>query len=98
MRLTFPVLTLSRGGAQRMITELANRLAEIGHEVVVLMPSLGIVEYEMKCPIIPVPAPVLTEDHFPTGMSLSPIIIQPFRLPSVPAGRAKAAYPAGLML
>lgn len=67
MKLTFPVLTLSRGGAQRMITELANRLAEIGHEVVVLMPSLGIVEYEMKCPIIPVPAPVLTEDHFPYG-------------------------------
>ncbi|MFD2880443.1 hypothetical protein ACFTAO_38075 [Paenibacillus rhizoplanae] len=64
MRLTFPVLTLSRGGAQRMITELANRLAEIGHEVVVLLPSHGFVEYEMKCPIITAPATVLTEDDF----------------------------------
>lgn len=67
MRLTFPVLTLSRGGAQRMITELANRLAEIGHEVVVLLPSHGFVEYEMKCPIITAPATVLTEDDFPYG-------------------------------
>lgn len=61
MRLTFPILTLSRGGAQRMLAELANRLAEIGHEVVVLLPSHGIVEYEMKCPIITAPATVLTE-------------------------------------
>lgn len=50
-----------------MIAELANALTLIGHEVVVLMPSLGVVEYEMNCPIIPVPAPVLTEDHFPYG-------------------------------
>lgn len=65
MRLVFPVLTLSRGGAQRMLTELANRLAVIGHEVVVLMPSNGIVEYEMKCPIITAPRTMLTEDDFP---------------------------------
>ncbi|MEK4326506.1 glycosyltransferase family 4 protein [Paenibacillus sp. FSL R7-0297] len=67
MRLTFPVLTLSRGGAQRMLAELANRLAEIGHEVVVLIPSHGIVEYDMKCPIITAPATMLTEDDFPYG-------------------------------
>lgn len=65
MRIVFAVLTLSRGGAQRMLTELANRLAVIGHEVAVLLPSNGRVEYEMKCPIITAPAVVLTADDFP---------------------------------
>lgn len=65
MRLTFPILTLSRGGAQRMLAELANRLAVTGHDVIVLLPSHGIVEYEMKCRIITAPATVLTEDDFP---------------------------------
>ncbi|NQX45775.1 glycosyltransferase family 4 protein [Paenibacillus tritici] len=67
MRLTFPALTLSRGGAQRMLTELANRLAIMGHKVVVLIPSNGVVEYEMKCPIITAPRPVLSEEDFPYG-------------------------------
>ncbi|WNS43401.1 glycosyltransferase family 4 protein [Paenibacillus sp. MMS20-IR301] len=67
MRLTFPILTLSRGGAQRMLAELANRLFEAGHEVVVLMPSYATVEYEMKCPIVISPSAVLTEHDFPYG-------------------------------
>nr|WP_274528581.1 glycosyltransferase family 4 protein [Paenibacillus piscarius] len=48
-----------------MLTELANRLAVIGHEVAVLLPSNGRVEYEMKCPIITAPAEVLMADDFP---------------------------------
>lgn len=67
MRLTFPILTLSRGGAQRMLAELANRLAAIGHEVLIIMPLHGIVEYEMKCPIHFSGTSQLSEDDFPYG-------------------------------
>lgn len=67
MRLTFPVLTLSKGGAQRMLAELANRLAEIGHEVVVLMPGGSPVEYEMKCPVVFSSDGMLSENDFPYG-------------------------------
>lgn len=67
MRLTFPVLTLSRGGAQRMLTELANRLAEIGHEVIVLMPARSPVEYEMKCPVVFSSGDALSELDYPYG-------------------------------
>lgn len=67
MRLTFPILTLSRGGAQRMLAELANHLADSGHEVVILMPKQGIVEYEMKCPILFSRETQLSENDFPCG-------------------------------
>ncbi|MNO38040.1 D-inositol-3-phosphate glycosyltransferase [compost metagenome] len=67
MRITFPVLTLSRGGAQRMLAELANRLAGIGHEVTILMPSQGVVEYTMKCPVIFAGPTRISEDDFPVG-------------------------------
>lgn len=67
MRLIFPVLTLSRGGAQRMLAELANRLSSTGHDVVVLMPAGGTVEYEMFCQVIHSPAATLTEHDFPYG-------------------------------
>lgn len=67
MRLIFPILTLSRGGAQRMLAELANRLTASGHEVVILMPAYSIVEYEMKCPIIFAKEVWLTENDFPYG-------------------------------
>jgi glycosyltransferase involved in cell wall biosynthesis len=52
MKLTFPILTLSKGGAQRMLAELANRLTELGHDVTILMPRSGIVEYPMRCRIV----------------------------------------------
>jgi glycosyltransferase involved in cell wall biosynthesis len=67
MRLTFPILTLSRGGAQRMLAELTNRLAIIGHEVIVLMPNHGIVEYDMKCKVLYSTYSQLSEDDFPYG-------------------------------
>ncbi|MFC3748107.1 glycosyltransferase family 4 protein [Paenibacillus sp. GCM10012306] len=58
MKLTFPILTLSKGGAQRMLAELANRLAGFGHDVTILMPRNGIVEYPMNCKIIYSAGPV----------------------------------------
>lgn len=48
-----------------MLSELANRLAEFGHEVVILMSADGRVEYEMICPIITAPRVELTADDFP---------------------------------
>ncbi|GGF59801.1 hypothetical protein GCM10010912_01320 [Paenibacillus albidus] len=65
MKITFPVLTLSRGGAQRMLAELANRLAENGHDVVILMPGDGVVEYPMRCKVVYAETGVLTESDFP---------------------------------
>ena len=67
MKLIFPVLTLSKGGAQRMLTELANRLTDIGYKVIILMPNSGIVEYTMKCEVIRSKEMVLSERDFPFG-------------------------------
>ncbi|WP_449603692.1 glycosyltransferase family 4 protein [Paenibacillus sp. Marseille-Q9583] len=67
MKLIFPVLTLTRGGAQRMLTELANRLTEMGHEVTILLPSDGVVEYEMKCKLIYAKEGELAARDFPAG-------------------------------
>lgn len=52
MRIIFPILTLSKGGAQRMLVELSNRLALMGHEVTILMPPGGIVEYPVHSRVI----------------------------------------------
>lgn len=52
MKITFPVITLCKGGAQRMLAELINGLAEKGHEVTVLMPQYGLLEFHIKARII----------------------------------------------
>lgn len=66
MKLTFPILTLSKGGAQRMLAEMANRLADLGHDVTIVMPRNGIVEYPMKCKIIHSSSHTgITADDFP---------------------------------
>lgn len=67
MKLIFPVLTLTRGGAQRMLAELANRLTEIGHEVTILLPSDGVVEYEMECELLYAKEGELAASDFPVG-------------------------------
>lgn len=93
MRIVFAVLTLSKGGAQRMLTELANRLAVIGHEVAILMPGNGRVEYEMKCPIITAPATVLKAEDFP----YSDVIISNFYI-TVPVAEQASRQGKGLHL
>ncbi|WP_150269670.1 glycosyltransferase family 4 protein [Paenibacillus tepidiphilus] len=65
MRVTFPILTLSRGGAQRMLAELANRLFKIGHEVTVVLPAGAIVEYALECPVVFSTGEELSEVDFP---------------------------------
>ncbi|MEK4190416.1 glycosyltransferase family 4 protein [Paenibacillus sp. FSL L8-0494] len=67
MKLIFPVLTLSRGGAQRMLAELANRLSEIGHEITILLPSDGVVEYEINCELRYAADDDLSASDFPVG-------------------------------
>ncbi|WP_379159371.1 glycosyltransferase family 4 protein [Paenibacillus sp. sgz5001063] len=67
MRVTFLILTLSRGGAQRMLAELANGLTELGHKVTIVMSCRGIVEYQMKCPVLLAGADLITEDDIPAG-------------------------------
>lgn len=67
MKLIFPVLTLTRGGAQRMLAELTNHLTEIGHEVTILLPSDGVVECEMKCRLIYAKEGELAVSDFPAG-------------------------------
>ncbi|MBD0381601.1 glycosyltransferase family 4 protein [Paenibacillus sedimenti] len=52
MKFTFPIITLSIGGAQRMLAELVNGLTDRGHEVTILMPRAGIVEFPIKAEII----------------------------------------------
>jgi len=67
MRFTFPILTLCRGGAQRMLAELTNRLSAIGHEVTIIMPRTGLIEYEMKCRIVMTGKKDLVVEDFPAG-------------------------------
>ncbi|WP_151736639.1 glycosyltransferase family 4 protein ['Paenibacillus yunnanensis' Narsing Rao et al. 2020] len=67
MRITFPILTLSRGGAQRMLAELANRMFRLGHEVTVVMPSQTAVEYPLECPVVFSAEEELSEVDFPYG-------------------------------
>jgi glycosyltransferase involved in cell wall biosynthesis len=51
MRFTFPILTLCIGGAQRMLAEITNGLVDRGHDVTILMPASGDVEYNIKAKI-----------------------------------------------
>ena len=48
MRFTFPIITLCKGGAQRMLAELTNGLVDRGHHVTILMPISGVIEYPVK--------------------------------------------------
>jgi len=52
MRITFPVLTLCHGGAQRMLAEVANGLVTRGHQVTILMPQNGVIEYPLKAKVV----------------------------------------------
>jgi glycosyltransferase involved in cell wall biosynthesis len=48
MKFTFPIITLCKGGAQRMLAEITNGLVDRGHEVTLLMPIEGVIEYPVK--------------------------------------------------
>ena len=67
MRITFPVLTLCHGGAQRMLAEITNWLSNKGHEVIIIMPSGGVVEYDIESNLIRTSRSVLKSEDFPPG-------------------------------
>jgi glycosyltransferase involved in cell wall biosynthesis len=52
MKITFPILTLCIGGAQRMLAELANGLVDRGHDVTIVMPPTGDIEYPLKAKVV----------------------------------------------
>ncbi|MFC7394373.1 glycosyltransferase family 4 protein [Scopulibacillus cellulosilyticus] len=52
MKITFGILTLCKGGAQRMLAELANGLVRRGHDVNIVMPDYGVIEYPLMANVI----------------------------------------------
>jgi glycosyltransferase involved in cell wall biosynthesis len=67
MRFTFPILTLCKGGAQRMLVEIVNGLAHRGHQVTILMPSGGEVHFRLQAKLLKTNHPVLKESDYPPG-------------------------------
>ncbi|MGF2614665.1 glycosyltransferase family 4 protein [Rossellomorea vietnamensis] len=45
LSITFAILTLCKGGAQRMLADITNELTRRGHDITILMPKHGEVEY-----------------------------------------------------
>lgn len=67
MRFTFPILTLSHGGAQRMLVELTNGLTALGHQVVIVMPLGGAVSYHVHSTLLVTDYTLLRESDFPVS-------------------------------
>ncbi|CAM3901694.1 glycosyltransferase family 4 protein [Cohnella lubricantis] len=67
MKLTFPILTLCKGGAQRMLAELVNGLVRKGHDVTIVMPSEGVIEYPVQARVIQTTRTVLRADDLPSS-------------------------------
>lgn len=65
MKFVFPIITLCKGGAQRMLAEITNRLADRGHDVTILMPSYGDVEYPVRARLQRTASGGLMESDFP---------------------------------
>lgn len=65
MRFVFPILTLCKGGAQRMLAEITNGLSDRGHEVTIVMPRHGDVEYPVRSRLHRTDKTVLMESDFP---------------------------------
>lgn len=65
MKFTFPILTLSRGGAQRMLVEITNGLVQRGHDVTILMPQNAEVDYSVQAAIKRASGATLSESDYP---------------------------------
>lgn len=67
MRFTFPILTLSHGGAQRMLVELTNGLTARGHQVMIVMPLGGAVSYNVRSSLRVTDHTLLRESDLPVS-------------------------------
>ncbi len=85
MKVTFIVITLCKGGAQRMLAELANGLALKGHCVRFLMPPEGVIEYPLHiAEVVRSKQSIITEQDIPH----SDIIVSNFYTTVGPAQNA----------
>ncbi|MEI2472102.1 glycosyltransferase family 4 protein [Peribacillus frigoritolerans] len=92
MKFTFPILTLCRGGAQRMLAEIINGLVQRGHDVTILMPPQGKVDYEVNCKIVRTNTDYTVEEiDYPK----SDVIISNFYL-TVPSAHAASQKGKGI--
>lgn len=91
MRITFPILTLCHGGAQRMLVELTNGLTALGHQVLILMPPESAVSYNVHSTLLRTPDYVLRESDIPP----SDIIVSNFYT-TVPVCEAASKNGKGL--
>ncbi|MCP8968341.1 glycosyltransferase family 4 protein [Ectobacillus ponti] len=67
MKITMPILTLSKGGAQRMLAELANAMAQRGHEVTVVMPPQGEIDFPLHTQVLRTKGTDIQEEDLPAG-------------------------------
>ncbi|MCS7458823.1 glycosyltransferase family 4 protein [Paenibacillus doosanensis] len=65
MRFAFAIMTLTKGGAQRMLVEIMQGLIRKGHEVTVVMPSAGIIDFALNARLIRTAGDTMTEHDFP---------------------------------
>jgi glycosyltransferase involved in cell wall biosynthesis len=65
MKFTFPIITLCKGGAQRMLAEITNGLAIRGHDVTILMPPSGKIDYPIHARVIRTPKETIEESDYP---------------------------------
>lgn len=93
MKYTFPILTLSTGGAQRMLVEIANGLVDKGHDVTILMPLEGRINYPIKPNLIRTKNTILTENDYPK----SDIIISNYYL-TVPSAFEASKEGKGMLV
>ncbi|MBX6394258.1 MAG: glycosyltransferase family 4 protein [Alicyclobacillaceae bacterium] len=63
MKIVIPVISLHRGGGCRVIAEMANGLKAFGHDVTLLLLQHGLLEYDVRVPVMRVPA--FTPEHIP---------------------------------
>ncbi|WP_172827345.1 glycosyltransferase family 4 protein [Fictibacillus arsenicus] len=52
IKFTFPILSLNKGGAQRMLVDITNYLVDRGHDVTIIMLKNSINEYNVRARII----------------------------------------------
>lgn len=66
MKLVFVIVTLCRGGAQRMLVEITNGMVQRGHDVTILMPAKGVVEFpNVKAQVVTLPRTEIKPEDYP---------------------------------
>lgn len=65
MRFVFAIITLVKGGAQRMLVEIMEGLARRGHDVSVVMPASGIIDFPLSVRVLRTPNDEISESDIP---------------------------------